>query len=353
MISKSFSLKDKIFFLKELSYLLNWWVSIPVALETIKNNTEKQSVKYVCDEIYKLIKRWETFSRSLTALDEYFSEWDAKIIASGEAIWELPKVLKQLADEYENLYLIKMKYITAMIYPVILLFIIVLALVVIFKFILPGFLSIISSFPGASLPESTKLLVKINNFLNNYWWTFVTFLIIWLVILWLFLSTDEGQKVLSKLLLKIPIIWNIFRLYYVVYFLRYFSLLIYSGLPITKVFLYLKSVMKNPDYKQMCDEILENLNKWESFIPVMKRYTHILPSDVVVLLKVGEETANLQQAAKNAILLYEEEFNKIVDNLSKVIEPILIVFVGGVVGFVAISIFSVIISVLNSLQVWW
>jgi type IV pilus assembly protein PilC len=60
----------------------------------------------------------------------------------------------------------------------------------------------------------------------------------------------------------------------------------------------------------------------------MKKYTNILPSDVIVLLKVGEETANLQQAAKNAILLYEEEFNKIVDNLSKIVEPILIVIVG-------------------------
>ena len=345
-----FTLKDKIFFLKEMAYLLNWWVSIPVALETIKNNTEKQSVKQVCDDIYSFIKRWETFSRALTALDEYFTEWDARIIASWEAIGELPKVMKQLADEYENLYLIKSKYITAMIYPAILLFIIVLSLIVIFKLILPGFINIISSFPWASLPASTQFLVNMNNFLNNYGSTVWLVLIIFLIILWLFLSTEEGSKYLSSLILKIPIIWNIFRLYYVVFFLRYFSLLIYSGLPITKIFLYLKSVMTNPEYKKMCDEIILNLNKWESFIPVMKRYTHILPSDVVVLLKVGEETANLQQASKNAILLYEEEFNKIVDNLSKIIEPILIIFIGWVVWFVAISIFSVVISVLNSLQ---
>ncbi len=353
MFWEKFSLKDKIFFLKELSYLLSGWVSIPTTLETIKNNTEKQSVKYVCNEIYKLIKRWETLSRALTTLDGYFSEWDTKIIASGEAIWELPKILKQLADEYENLYLIKMKYITAMIYPGILIFIIVLSLVVIFKMILPGFLNIVSSFPGASLPESTHILMKINHFFSEYGGSFFTLLIIALIVLGLFLSTEEWQRVLSSVLLRLPIIWNIFRLYYVVFFLRYFSLLIYSWLSIVKIFLYLKSVMKNPEYKQMCDEILENLNKWESFIPVMKKYTHILPSDVVVLLKVWEETANLQQAAKNAILLYEEEFNKIVDNLSKVIEPILIVFVGGIIWFVAISIFSVIISVLNSLQVWW
>jgi len=351
MIWKKFSLKDKIFFLKELSYLLNWWVSIPVALQTIKNNTEKESIKYVCEQIDKLIRRWETISRALTVLDDYFTEWDVKIIASGEAIWELPKVLKQLADEYENLYMIKMKYITAMIYPAILLFIVILALVIIFKIILPGFINIISSFPWANLPDSTKLLVELNNFFKNYGWIFTFFIIIFSIILWLFLSTEEWKKIWSLFLLRIPIIWNIFRLYYVVYFLRYFSLLIYSGLTITKVFIYLKSVIPNPEYQKMCDEILENLSKWESFIPVMKKYIHILPSDVVVLLKVWEETANLQQAAQNAIWLYEEEFNKIVDNLAKIIEPILIVFVWWIIGFVAMSIFSVVISVLDSLQV--
>jgi len=350
MISK-FTLKNKIFFLKELSYLLNWWVSIPVALETIKTNTENESVKYVCDQIYTMIKKWETLSRSLTVLDKYFTEWDVNIISSGENIWELPKVLKLLADEYENLYLIRMKYLTAMIYPAILIFIIVLALVVIFKMILPWFLNIISSFPNTVLPSSTQFLIWINKFIENQWWKFLLLIIILFVILWLFLSTEEGVKLLTWWIIKMPVIWKIFRLYYIVYFLRYFSLLIYSWLPITKIFLHLKWVMSNSIYKDMCDEILEVLNKWESFIPILKKYNQIIPSDVVVLLKVWEETATLQESAKNAILLYEEEFNKIVDNLSKVIEPILIVFVWWVIGSVAISIFSVIISVLDSLKV--
>ena len=352
MFSWSFRLKDKIFFLKELSYLLWWWVSIPVTLETIKNNTENDKIKYICEQIFVMIKKWETLSRSLTVLGKYFNEWDVKIIASGEWIWELPKVLKQLADEYENLYIIRTKYITAMIYPSILILIIVWALVVIFKLILPGFMNIISSFPNATLPESTQFLVHINSIVQNSWWSILIWFIIVIVVLWLFLSTEEWTKFLSWILIKIPMIWSIFRLYYIVYFLRYFSLLIYSWLPITKVFIHLKGVMKNPFYKDLCDDIIVNLNKWESFIPVMKNYYNIIPSDVIVLLKVWEETANLEESAKNAIWLYEEEFNKIVDNLSKVIEPILIVFIWLVVWFVAISIFSVLMSVLDSLQVW-
>jgi len=351
MFNTSFSLKDKIFFLKELSYLLKWWVSIPVALETIKDNSENDTIKHICWEIYSLIKKWETLSRSLTVLDEYFTEWDVNIISSWEWIWELPKVLKELADEYENLYSIKVKYITAMIYPLILLFIVIWALVVIFKFILPGFLNIVKSFPWVELPASTKFLFTMNDYIAHHGSTLFLVVVIIFIIIALFLSTEEWRKFLSWLLIKIPVIWKIFKLYYIVFFLRYFSLLIYSGLPITKVFLYLKWVMTNPYYVEMCDDILANLNKWETFVPVMKKYNNIIPSDVVVLLKVWEETANLEEAASNAIWLYEEEFNKIVENLSKIVEPIMIVFVWWVIGFVAISMFSVIGSILDSLHV--
>jgi len=351
MFISQFSLKDKIFFLKELAYLLKWWVSIPSALETIKDNSENETIKEICAQIYDMIKRWESLSRSLTALDEYFTEWDVNIISSWEGIWELPKVLKQLADEYENIHSIKIKYINAMIYPIMLLLIIIWSVVVIFKMIIPWFLNIVKWFPGTELPESTKLLISLNNFVSqNSAWIFV-FTIWILVVLILFLSTEEWKKFLSRIVIKIPVFWKIFKLYYVVYFLRYFSLLIYSWLPITKVFLYLRWVMTNPIYVEMCDEIIDNLNKWESFTPVMKEYTDIIPSDVVVLIKVWEETANLKEAAENAISLYEEEFNKIVDGLSKVIEPIMILLVGWIIGFVAMAMFGVIGSVLDSLHI--
>jgi len=351
MIISRFSLKDKIFFLKELSYLLNWWVSIPVALETIQNNTENDTIRQICSEIYTMIKQWETLSRSLRALDEYFTEWDVNIISSWEGIWELPRVLKQLANEYENIHSIKTRYIWAMIYPMILLLIIIWALVIVFKMIIPWFLNIVSGFPDVELPESTKLLISINHYIQQHWQSIFVLFAGVLVIVFLFLSTEDWRKFLSGLVIKIPVFWKIFKLYYVVYFLRYFSLLIYSWLPITKVFLYLRWIVSNPYYVQMCDEILNNLNKWESFTPVMKKYTDIIPSDVVVLIKVWEETANLQEAAQNAIVLYEEEFNKIVDSLSKIIEPIMILLIGWIIGFVAISMFGVIWAVLDSLRV--
>lgn len=351
MFTKKFSIKDKIFFLKELSYLLKWWLSIPVALETIKSNTEKETVSLICETIFGLVKKWETLSRSLTVLDDYFNEWDVKIVSAGEWIWELPRILKQLADEYENLYIIRSKYIWAMMYPSILILIIIGALYVIFQVILPWFIETIAWFPDMDMPASTQFLIDLNHFLQNNWYSLLIWFTVFLVLFWLFITTQEWRKTIISLMMKIPLIWKIYKLYSIVIFLRYFTLLIYSWLPITKVFLHLKWVVSNPYYKDMCDEILENLNKWESFIPVLRTYSEIIPSDVTVLLKVWEETASLEEAAKNAISLYEEEFNKIIDNLSKIIEPILILFIWTIVCFVAISIFSVVTSVLDSVQI--
>lgn len=351
MIISNFTIKDKVFFLKELAYLLKWWLVMPVALDTIKNNTEKETIQKICSTIWEMINKWETLSRSMSILGAYFNEWDIKIISAWENIWELPKLLKQLASEYENLYKIRTKYLTAMLYPSILLLIIIWAIIIIFKFILPWFIEIVNGFGNVEIPFTTKILININEFLKTSWMSF-TFLIITLfIILWLFLSTIEGKRILLSILIKLPLIGKIYKLYYVVVFLRYFSLLIYSWLPITKVFIHLKWTLNNPYYKDMCDEIIENLNQWQSFVPVLKKYDKIIPSDIVVLLKVWEESATLQDASSNAISLYEEEFDKIIDNLSKVIEPILIIFVWLIVGFIAIAIFSVITSVLNSVQI--
>ena len=161
-------------------------------------------------------------------------------------------------------------------------------------------------------------------------------------------STEEGKTWYDSKVLKVPLIGRIIRLYSIVKFLRYFNLLMDSWLSIINVFTHIKGIMNNSLYKNMCDDIIVALNKWESMIPPMKDYEEIIPSDVVVLLKVWEDTANLSKAAKNSIKLYEQEFNKIIDNLSKVIEPILIIFIGGIIGIVALSIFSVIVSV-----IWW
>ena len=135
--------------------------------------------------------------------------------------------------------------------------------------------------------------------------------------------------------------------------MRYMKLLMSAGMNFVQVFEFLKDIMPNLSYKQMLDDIIAGINRWETIGSVMENYDDIINKDVIALLKVGEETASFEAALTNAIAMYTEEFNKLLDGLSKVIEPILIVFMGWIVSVVALSVFGMIGSLLDGVQTWW
>lgn len=123
-----------------------------------------------------------------------------------------------------------------------------------------------------------------------------------------------------------------------------------AGMNFLEVFIFLRDIMSNIAYKEAIDDIIAAINRWETIGGTLDKYTSFISRDVVALLKVGEETASFESALSNAIAMYEEEFQKVLDGLSKVIEPVLIVFIGGIIALVAMSVFGVIWSLLESVQ---
>jgi type IV pilus assembly protein PilC len=124
-----------------------------------------------------------------------------------------------------------------------------------------------------------------------------------------------------------------------------------AGMNFLDVFIFLREIMSNLSYKEAIDDIIGAINRGETIGGTLENYTHFIAKDVVALLKVGEETASFETALTNAIRMYEEEFNKVLDGLSKVIEPVLIVFIGGIIAMVALSVFGIIGSLLDSIQI--
>ena len=123
-----------------------------------------------------------------------------------------------------------------------------------------------------------------------------------------------------------------------------------SGMNFLEVFLFLRDIMSNLSYKVMIDDVIAAINRGDTVGSVLNQYSEFISKDVVALLKVGEETASFESALANAIGMYEEEFNKLLDGLSKVIEPVLIVFIWGIIAMVAMSVFGVIGSLLDGVQ---
>lgn len=349
---KKFSIKDKIFFFKELAHLLQWWVSIIQALTLIKKSTKNYCVKEICDNIYWSLKKWENVSRSISRLPKYFNEADVHILKSWENSGEFVNVLKYLSEEYQYLYTLRNKIIWAFFYPAFLFLASIVAIIVLFKFVLPGVISIVYQFQNADFSFFTQLLISLIDFFELYFAHIL--IILFLIIFWivLFLSVEEWKAWFDRKVFSFPLVWKILKYYFLVKFLRYFKLFMRAWMWYVDMLYSLKGIMSNRVYKDMISQMIEDTRQGKWILEAFESHEIIIPQEVSVLGKVWEETASLESSVDVAITLYEDEFNSIIDNLSKIIEPVLLIFVGFVVAFVALSIFSIITSILDSLQAW-
>lgn len=345
-----FSLKEKIFLYRELSYLIEWWVAIADSVMIIKWGTDKWSIRKICDEMFNALNEWETLSFSLAQLPRYFNDGDVNIIRSGEESWELTKVLRYLAEEYEFLAKIKSKYISAMIYPVMLFVVAIGAVFLLFTQILPGIFDMVSSFGNVKIPPVTKFLMRMSNFMVDEFWSIIV--TVWFVGFagTVIFSTQQGKEFVDQNIFHAPLIGKVTQYYDMVKFMRYMRLLMEAGMNFLEVFIFLKDIMTNLSYKMMIEDIIAAINRWETIGSVLENYTDFIAKDVVALLKVWEETASFESALSNAIVMYEDEFQKVLDGLSKAIEPILIVFIWIIIAMVAMSVFGIIGSLLESVQ---
>lgn len=344
-----FSIKQKIFLFRELAYLIEWWVAIGDATLIVRKSTDQWSVRKICEEMYASLNKWETLSFAMSGLPQYFNGGDTNIIKAGEESGEMTHVLKYLAEEYEFMHKTKARYIGAMVYPVLLFSIAILAVAMLFTKILPGIFDMVAGFNGVKLPLTTRILIAITDFMAANATDLVIWIGLWGFALSVFFSTEQGKQLLDKYIFDLPLIGKVTKYYDMLKFMRYMRLLMQSGMNFLEVFLFLKDIMWNMSYRIMIDDIIAAINRGETIGQTLEKYEDVIARDVIALLKVGEETASFEKTLDNAIRMYEDEFNKVIDGVSKVIEPVLIVFIGLIVAMVALSVFGIIGTLLDSI----
>lgn len=343
----SFGNKDKIFFFKELSYMLKWWVWLVGAVETILDSTDNYAVKEIARSINKFLHIWKSLSYALNRLPDYFDEWDYNVVRAWEKSGNLVIVLESLAQEYEYMNEIKNKYIWALTYPIILIVIAVVAVFALFGFVLPNVFDIANSFKWMDLPVMTRVLKDTSDFFVMNWKVLLYSTGgLWLVIR-LFFSTDTWKKTWFNILLSIPLIWKMTRYYYLVRRCRYMKLMLISGMNYMETFKTLRDVLNIPPYQSMIERILVWLQKWEKIYDSLKNETFLVPWNVAVLIRVWEETANLENSVDNVLKMYQEELNVTINWLAKVIEPIMLVLIGLLVVVIASWVFWLILQIME------
>lgn len=344
---RNFAQKDKIILFKELSYLMKWWISLNEATNILQQSTDNFALKDMTRTIQTYLKKGMPLSFALGRLPDYFDEWDVAVIKTWEASWKLPTVLTSLATEYEYTADIKNKYIWAMIYPVILFLVAIVAVISLFTLVLPSIFSIADSFQNLQLPRATRALRDISTFLqNNRKWILRT--VWWIsIVWWILLSTDKWKKFWFNILLQIPLVGKMTQYYYVVKFCRYMKLMNSAGMSYIQTFQLLKDILWIPVYQDMLENVISWLKEWKDIYSSIKYERDLLPADVAVMIKVWEQTASLEQSLKNVLSMYEWELNVMINRISKIIEPIMLIWIGWIVVIIAYAVFGLILQIME------
>lgn len=346
----SFSAKDKILFYKELVYMLHGGVSIMQAVDTIKRSTTNYALKTITTSISFHLNEGKSFSYALSRLPEYFDESDSAIIKTGESTGNLDTVLQELANEYSYLNSIKNKYKSALTYPVILIIMSIGAVLFLFSSVLPG---ILEMFVGEmeKLPLITRILKSTSDFFVSSWKTILVVLLTALAVIWIYGTTDQGKKALSKFMMSLPLVGKMTKTYYLIKWARYMKLMIGAGLDYVQTFRLLRGVLAIPAYQEMIEKVMAGLQIGKTIYDALKEETDLIYPNVAVMIKVGEETAHLEDSMGNIIAMYQEELDNSITQFSKILEPVILIFMWVIVALVASGIFWVVFSVMENVGV--
>ncbi|EHJ01426.1 Type II secretion system F domain containing protein [Clostridium sp. DL-VIII] len=334
--NKKVKIKDISIFCRQFYTMLNAGVPILACLEILSDQVENQKLKETIKAVNEDVEKGEVLSDSMRKHLDVFPELLISLVASGEASGNLDAIMFRMSTHYEKENKINNKVKSAMIYPIILSFVAVIAVIFILTYVMPTFTQIFED-TGTSLPWSTKLLLGASSGIKNNLIFIIIFVILLTFGLNIFLKSDNGILFTSNLKLKLPLLKKLNQMIIVSRFTRTLSTLIASGLPLIDSIEIVSNVVGNKVAEAALLKIKDNVMRGESLYSSMKE-SEVFPSMLYSMVKIGEETGSLDDILNKTADFYDEELESIIQSSVAMIEPILIIVMGIVLGFMIISI---------------
>jgi type IV pilus assembly protein PilC len=340
------SLVDKIIFARNMRVMIGAGVSLPRSLEILTNQTENRKFKKIIADLKEKIIQGKSFSQALADYPGIFSELFVSMIKVGEESGTLENVLGVLSDQMDKNHQIISKIRGAMIYPLVIL-LAMLGIGVVMMIVVVPKLSKVFSDLKIELPLTTRFVIASSNFLLEFWYLILAFVLVFLFLLNLFLKTETGKKARDSLFLKLPILSSIIKKANSARTARTLSSLIEAGVPIARSLAITSKTLGNVYYQKALLEASQDIKKGKKLAEILGRHRDIYPNLVIQMIKVGEETGETAAILKKLAGFFEEEVAVVVKNLSSIIEPVLMLIIGAAVGFFAISVIQPIYGIVQ------
>lgn len=342
---------DLVMFTRQLSAMVGAGVPLLRALNSLQTHTESQALKKVLSTLIVDVQAGAPLGDSLAKYPNTFSDVYVNMVRAGEAAGILDEILKRLAMQQEKNATIRKKVKSAMTYPMVLIVITIIAFFGLMLFVIPQIGKILTDLGGADakLPPLTLAMLAISSFMTSYW--FIVFPAIGggVFLLLRYLKTPKGKSQLHHFVLKVPGIKGIITKVAVARFARTFSALMGAGVAVLEALTVTSRAVGNVVYEKALVDAAEKVKNGATLSSVIEK-NPLFPAIVPQMLAVGEETGQTDVVLVKVADFYEEEVDVAIEGLSSIIEPVMIVVMGSMVGLIAASVMGPIAGLAQNIK---
>lgn len=346
--SKGVKPKALVVFTRQFATMISAGVPILKALSTLKDQADSPALKAALDQVTSDVEGGMSLSDALAKHPKTFSEIYINMVRAGEEGGILDQILNRLATQVEKDATIKSKFKGAMIYPGVVSAVAVVAVIFLMVGVIPKLTAILVE-NGGELPPQTKLIIAISDTLITKWPFIIAGFAGGLFVFRRWVKTDKGRRMLHKFFLKMPVFGKITMKVNVARFARTFSSLLGAGVSVNEALETTAGALSNVIVRDALLDASKMIRNGHTVSESLAA-SGILPEIIIQMAAVGEETGQLDTVLNKVAEFYEQEVDTVINSLSSIIEPILIVGLGTVVGFIVASVLGPITALQGSIQ---
>jgi type IV pilus assembly protein PilC len=342
----SIKMRDIVIFTRQFSTMINSGLPLVQALDILAQQSENPALKDTTRQVVFDVESGNTVADALRKHPKAFTELYVNMVAAGEAGGILDTILMRLAIFMEKNDALVRKVKGAMIYPGVIMSVAAIAITVLLVFVIPTFQSMFAS-ANIPLPLPTRIVIQMSKLLKNFWYVLVIAIVAFVFLLKRYYATPSGKLVIDRLLLKAPVLGDVLRKSAVSRFTRTLGTLISSGVSILDG---LEITAKTSGNRVIQDAIMESrasIAGGDTIAAPLKK-SKVFPPMVISMIAVGEQTGGLDEMLTKIADFYDEEVDAAVSGLLALMEPVMIVFLGVVVGGMVVAMYLPIFDMVNA-----
>lgn len=345
---KKVNTKEIAIFCRQFYTMLDAGLAINNALHILAEQLTNKKLRETLAKVEEEVRKGSTLSEAMKEHNKVFPELLTNMVETGELSGNLDMIMLRMSNHYEKENKTNNKIKSAMVYPIILATVAVAVVALILIFVMPVFVGMFTS-SGVVLPASTRMLLGLSDGLRNHFIAIVISIVIIVMTIRYYLKTDNGILFANKMKLSLPIIRNLNEKIIVSRFTRTLSTMLSSGVPLMQGLQVVGQVVGNKIVQEALNKAREKVIKGEGLADPIKE-TGLFPPMLSSMIKIGEESGSLDEILNKTADFYDDELDTAITTFTSLLEPVMLVVMGVLVGFLLISIVQPMFSMYNTIQ---